>query len=418
MGKHSPVAVAPKYMESFQCIGSQCEENCCHGWTVTIDKQTFKKYRTIEIRDLRDKLKSLVEVAENNNHNDANYAKVKLNDQGACPFLDAQSLCEIQGKLGEDYLSKTCATYPRNYIFKNEAISLYGSLSCPEAARKALLIEDAMQPIKMVLPFPNAQAVHFVNGVNFDPKQLNVLCELSDYIYDAACYIVRYSAFRSWEAMVVLGLMVQKIDQFIKEQAYETAKASTIERLIQFTNPDYLAQAGAFAKTIVVDRSKQMMLLRGVLSVYFTKNLPRSSYKQTILDAMEGLQYDENDIAGSEARYCEAEAKWFTPFDETHPHLLKNYLLNDLAKNIFPIGKARGLETEFIDLAVRYSLIKMTLVGIAAFRKDQFNEADYVRVIYTFSRNIEHNPKFIAEILSLLEQEGLRNIAAATLMMR
>jgi lysine-N-methylase len=71
-----------------------------------------------------------------------------------------------------------------------------------------------------------------------------------------------------------------------------------------------------------------------------------------------------------------------------------------------------------MDLAIRYSLVKMTLVGIAALKKEQFGEADYVRVIYTFSRNIEHNAKFIPEILSLLEQDGLRNIAAATLMMR
>lgn len=417
MGKHSPVAIAPNYMESFQCIGSDCEENCCHGWRVTIDKQTFKKYRTIEIRELNDKMKSVVVLSDSSN-NAHDHAHIKLNDKGACPFLDEKSLCEIQGKLGSDYLSKTCQTYPRNYIYKNDAISLYASLSCPEAARKALLAPDAMDPIRLTLPFPNASAVHFVSGVRFTETSTDILNPLSDYIYDAACFMVRFASFSSSQAMIVLGLMVQKMDQFIKEQTPEVARASIIERLIQFTSADYLAQAGAFAKTIVVDRSKQIMLLRGVLNLYFTKNAPRSSYKQTIFDAMEGLQFDENDLTGSELRYSEADEKWFTPFDDAHPHFLKNYLLNDLGKNIFPLGKGRGLETEFMDLAIRYSLVKMTLVGIAALKKDQFGEADYVRVIYTFSRNIEHNAKFIPEILSLLEQEGLRNIAAATLMMR
>jgi lysine-N-methylase len=417
MGKHSPVAIAPSYMESFQCIGSDCEENCCHGWRVTIDKQTYKKYRTIEIRELNDKMKAVVVLSESSN-NPHDHAHIKLNEKGACPFLDEKSLCEIQGKLGSDYLSKTCQTYPRNYSYKNEAISLYASLSCPEAARKALLTPNAMQPIRMTLPFPNASAIHFVSGINYKVESAELVNQLSDYIYDASCFIVRFNHFSAWQAMIVLGLMVQKIEQFIKEQAPDVARASIIERLIQFTNADYLTQAGAFAKTIMVDRSKQIMLLRGVLNLYFSKNAPRSSYKQTILDAMEGLQFDENDLSGSELRYNEADEKWFAPFDEAHSHFLKNYLLNDLGKNIFPIGKSRGLETEFIDLAIRYSLIKMTLVGIAALKKDQFSEADYVRVIYTFSRNIEHNAKFIPEILGLLEQEGMRNIPAATLMMR
>jgi lysine-N-methylase len=133
---------------------------------------------------------------------------------------------------------------------------------------------------------------------------------------------------------------------------------------------------------------------------------------------MEGIQYDEKDLERTELRYGEADENWFSPFDNSHPYLLKNYLLNDIGKNNFPIGKLRGLETEFIDLAVRYSLIKMILIGIAGLKKEKFNEADYVQVIYTFSRNIEHNPKFIPDLLTLLEGEDLKNIAATTLMMR
>jgi lysine-N-methylase len=133
---------------------------------------------------------------------------------------------------------------------------------------------------------------------------------------------------------------------------------------------------------------------------------------------MQGIHFDENDLEGSETRYSEADEKWFTPFDEAHPHLLKNYLLNDIGKNSFPIGKNRGLETEFIDLAVRYSLIKIILIGISGLNQENFSEADYVRVIYTFSRNIEHNPTFMPELLTLLEQDALKNIAATTLMMR
>ncbi len=417
MGKHNPVAIVPKYIKSFECIGSSCEENCCHGWRVTIDKQTFKKYRTIEIRELKEKMKVVVAIAESSTSAD-DHAYIKLDDKGACPFLDEKNMCEIQGKLGASYLSKTCQTYPRQYNRKNDDIMLYASLSCPEAARKALLDSNAMDLTNLVLPFPNESVVPIASVIRFNEKSPDLLLAMSDYIYEVTCFIIRFSKFRSWEAMIVLGLMVQKMNLFLADLDTEVARALIIERLINFTNTDYLAKAGELAHNIVIDRSKQITLLRGVLKIYFSKNHPRSSYRQTILDAMEGIQFDESDLNASELRYCEADEKWFTPFDEAHPHILKNYLLNDIGKNSFPIGKSRGLETEFIDLAIRYSLIKMTLVGIAAFKKEQFNEADYVRVIYTFSRNIEHHPKFIAELLTLLEQDNLKNIPATTLMMR
>ena len=417
MGKHSPVVIAPMYMETFQCIGSSCEETCCQGWVITIDKQTYKKYRTIEVRELRDKIKASVVLTENAASAD-NYAQIKLDDNGSCVFLDEKKLCGIQSKLGASYLSKTCHIYPRSFARKNDEISHYASLSCPEAARKAILDVDAMHLIHLTVPYPNENAVPLASSIQYIGNSAGSLVELSSYIYDTCCFVLRFSMYRSGEAMIVMGLMVQKLTQYLNMPDTESAKASVIERLIQFTDANYLTQAGEFARGITIDRSKQIILLRGVLRTYFSKHQPHSSFKQVILDTMAGIQFDENDLEAAEKRYCEADSKWFTPFDEAHPYLLKNYLLNDLGKNNFPIGKMRGLETEFIDLAVRYSLIKMILVGIAAFKKESFSETDYVRVVYTFSRNIEHNPTFMPELLDLLAEDGLSNIAAATLMMR
>ena len=417
MGKHSPVVIAPAYMESFQCIGSSCEETCCKGWAITIDKQTYKKYRTIEIRELRDKIKTSVVLTEDASNAD-NYAKIKLEEDGSCSFLDDKKLCGIQSKLGASYLSKTCHIYPRTLTRKNDEVSLYASLSCPEVARKALLDVEAMRMTHITLPYPNENAVPLTSSMRYNENHSDMLIALSSYIVDTSSFVLRFPSYRSGEAMIVLGLMVQKLSQFLNEPDAESAKTSIIERLIQFTDANFLTKAGEFAQGITIDRSKQIILLRGVLRTYFSKHQPHSSFKQVMLDMMAGIQFDDNDIAATEKRYCEADSKWFKPFDEAHPHLLKNYLLNDLGKNNFPIGKMRGLETEFIDLAVRYSLIKMILVGIAAFKKDSFNELDYVTVIYTFSRNIEHNLKFMPELLELLAEDGLSNIAAATLMMR
>jgi len=34
----------PQYTKAFQCIGSECEDTCCHGFAVAIDKATYLRY--------------------------------------------------------------------------------------------------------------------------------------------------------------------------------------------------------------------------------------------------------------------------------------------------------------------------------------------------------------------------------------
>lgn len=416
MGKYSPVAIAPKYMETFQCIGPECEENCCHGWRVSIDKQTFKRYRTIPIRDLGDKLKAMV-VKTESPPNQYEHAHIRLDEKGACPFLDEKSLCEIQGKLGADYLSKTCQTYPRSYLRKEDEIYLYATLSCPEAARKSLLAPDAMDLVRLPLPFANESALPILSQIRKSTTNGDVVKALAPYIYETAFHIIRSSELRSWEAMTILGLMVRRMSRRLAEREGDDLQAAIVETMIDFTNPGYLTETQAQVREIAIERKHQIKLLGGVLRAYFTKYRGRSSYRQTIADAMEGIGFDENNLAGTEARYNDAEEKWFSPFDDAHPHILKNYLLNDMGKGAFPTGKD-NLEKEFLNLAIRFSLIKMTLIGIAALKKEIFGEADYVRVIYTLSRNIEHNTTFLNDLLELLEKDGLGSVATATLLMR
>ena len=31
--------ISPKYVEKFKCIGGECEDNCCMGWDIDVDKK-------------------------------------------------------------------------------------------------------------------------------------------------------------------------------------------------------------------------------------------------------------------------------------------------------------------------------------------------------------------------------------------
>ena len=43
----------PQYVAKFQCIGPACEDSCCIGWRVQIDKDTYQNYRKCSDDELR-----------------------------------------------------------------------------------------------------------------------------------------------------------------------------------------------------------------------------------------------------------------------------------------------------------------------------------------------------------------------------
>lgn len=38
----------PRYVSKFLCDGSQCDSLCCRAWDITIDDETYEKYRRLE----------------------------------------------------------------------------------------------------------------------------------------------------------------------------------------------------------------------------------------------------------------------------------------------------------------------------------------------------------------------------------
>ncbi|WP_267874871.1 flagellin lysine-N-methylase [Shewanella psychropiezotolerans] len=99
--------VTPKYVSDFSCIGPDCEDSCCIGWNIYIDKQSYKK--TVAHRDLKTLAKTAMKKIK---RSDDKWAIIRADSDGACPFLDVNRLCKIHSLAGEDTLSDTCKTYP------------------------------------------------------------------------------------------------------------------------------------------------------------------------------------------------------------------------------------------------------------------------------------------------------------------
>ena len=122
---------APAYYALFHCLAGSCPDTCCVGWEVVVDEESAQRYRGLG-GALGNRLRTALEMTDGENN-------FRLND-GRCPFLNDENLCDIQSALGESALCQTCRRFPR---FEHDygAVREVGlSLSCPEAAR---LIMDA-----------------------------------------------------------------------------------------------------------------------------------------------------------------------------------------------------------------------------------------------------------------------------------
>ena len=130
---------APEYYNDFQCIAAACPDSCCKEWTVDVDAQSARFYRSLS-GSLGDRLREVLVDTEN--------GAVMTIENGRCPMWQPDGLCRIQAELGHDALCKTCRDFPRISHDYGDFKELGLELSCPEAARIILTAENwALTPV-------------------------------------------------------------------------------------------------------------------------------------------------------------------------------------------------------------------------------------------------------------------------------
>ena len=120
----------PNYYKNFKCIAGKCNHNCCIGWEIDIDEDTYEYYQSIHGR-FGNRLKKDIILNDD-------CACFRLDGKGRCAFLNKNNLCDIILKLGEDALCQICSDHPRFRNFYVDATEIGLGLCCEEAGRLIL----------------------------------------------------------------------------------------------------------------------------------------------------------------------------------------------------------------------------------------------------------------------------------------
>ena len=115
----------PSYYKSFRCIAGECPDSCCKSWEIIIDKETLGKYERLS-GEFADKIRSSLTT-------DSDGDTCFVLNNGRCPFLNSDGLCDIHINLSEDFTSDICKKHPRFTEEYDSFTEITLSLSCPEA---------------------------------------------------------------------------------------------------------------------------------------------------------------------------------------------------------------------------------------------------------------------------------------------
>ena len=158
--------IATLAMQRFQCTGGDCSDTCCRDFGIAFDRQSMRRMLTATADDLadRERIGRLALLGREE-------SMVVLNEQGACPMLEASGQCELHRRYGDAALATACAVFPRTSLQVGDRLEVSGTLACPELAKLTLLSEDGVSQRECptaLLP------VHYVG------KSIGVVNESSD----------------------------------------------------------------------------------------------------------------------------------------------------------------------------------------------------------------------------------------------
>ena len=411
----------PSYFDAFHCIGSACEDTCCVGWIVHVDKPTYDKYQNCSDPELGPSLRTLITINEKGS-NDDDYAKIVFTEAG-CSFL-SEGLCSIQQRLGESYLSNMCATYPRVMNRVGEVLQRSLDLSCPEAARVALLNPRPMDFDEH--EYPKGGSIRLGNSPSLDTSSLKDCPEPYRFFRDVRRLVISVLQNRSypiWKRLFMLGCLCEKL----AETEMRSADRDALNAVQKYVNglDDLLAQCPAHPPAVQLEAVLELIVAR----------ISSDSNSRRFLDCyrefMSGIQWTSkstmDEIGG---RYAEAYSQYYVPFMSQHEHILEHYLVNYAHRTLFPFGLPESnqrlandrvpspIAAQYMLMTAHYAITKTLLIGMAGFHKSAFGVDHVIKLIQSCAKTFEHSATYPGQVIKMLADKAMTTPASLCVLMQ
>lgn len=398
------IALVPDYYRKFQCLGTACEENCCHGWLIGIEKATYRRYKQNQHPQLKPLFREAIKRLEDTHQSAVHYAEIRMNAEGVCPFLDEQRLCRIHKLMGAAALGSICRTYPRFAKSLGRQTELSLTLSCPEVARQVLLPQEPMQFSLEEMPEPEE-----IGRRVLPEGEENMIIALND-LRALMIGILQHRPLSIDARLMLLGLLMESADAVAGEKF--SMLNTHLQELADITArfAAMLPQSAAVQAEFDLFPARPELKLMLFQGVFQRIECNQANFLQCLSEAILGLGFtsDSADPALL-ARYRQAHATWYRPFFDQNAHLLENWLVHQVMFKMFPLCGDRML-TQYQELVCTYFVIRTLLIGMAA-SAESIDVAMVLRLINALSRLSDHSSSYYMEkITATLREKNLHDL--------
>ena len=347
----------PNYYKDFKCIAADCEDTCCAGWEVVIDKEALKTYKKVK-GPFGERLRESIVLEDGDNI-------FKLKGKN-CTFLNENKLCDIFTELGEEGLCTVCKEFPRAKEEFGGLREVGLSLSCPEAARLIL---------------NNEEKIEFeINEVEEETPSYNDI--------DGLTYLMLMKG-----RGVVFNILQQRKLPLEERTALVLLLTKELQRAIDEDNiigmkdiiKDYLDES------FISEKIKKLKIYKGKeeLKYEIMKEWFKVFRSLTHINEKDPLGLNVAIATINEADYLKLHRNFeeiYEKFQYKFEHILVYFIFRYFMKAVFDYnveGKSK--------LAVVSALVIKELCVVAFINNDgEFNSKDMVHIAQVYSKDVEH----------------------------
>lgn len=364
-------------LSRFNCLCERCEDTCCQGWSMQVDRVTLARYQSDA-----PELMNAVEQTE-----DAAWIMRKDPATTLCVKLE-NGLCGVHKQYGADFLSDACYFYPRVTRKLGEQVVMTAAMSCPEITRLSLF---DTQPYTL----ETGDAERLPNGMkDYLPEGMSAEDALG--IHRAFLNAAEDESASAEQIFLRVLSASHSLERIDKNSWLQAA-------------PHYLAHADARLPAAEMNINDPFNLLHALCGlIVASRKTPSPRLQHTIQDmerAM-GVTLDWSKVeivatADTLPAYQKTQALWEGQGAAIYAPVLRRWLQMQLGLALYPFAGFGGSLAERTSIiGVRLATIKLALMCAFSIHGAELPQDVVVRVIQSLSRFMDHlgNAEFSLQI--------------------
>lgn len=363
----------PQYVANFLCDGAKCDSLCCRAWDITIDGETYEKYRQLaDSTDRKFILNNIKSAPEGSR-------LINMDQTKACPFLREDLLCHIQRRYGAEALSQTCRSFPRHLVQLSGFQLRSLSMVCPVAAELALLSPESMT-MERVEPAGEDVGWQPLNLANSEQSEKSeALSRLVEEIILGGIAILQNKTYTRQQRLLMLGFYLDRAEELLKQQ-------NAIELIANLT------------KTYQAANFRQQ--LRPIFGAFEFDEAGHAAFMGDLLKELRSKDVLPADALPEDFSNLSSISPAFpSALNSEYGNVLDNFLMQEFIHQGYPFRIDDTLMHNYLIFLTSWTLWQYWLLTACQRAKGSLNQKEFIKTVGDYCKVADHT-KGYADLLS------------------